>query len=387
MIHEISPDTTNEARGTTATATAAAATTTADRLTHPRPNPEGHPRRAAAEGGNGPTLFGDRDRADYGFDRRAPPTGNDGYGDQSKRARRDSPPRDRYDGDRGYGAYDRDRGYDDRRGPPRSPPQRLQVRSAAPVFRRPRRRRLRRRLRRSRAAAVLLRPRTRTRRGLSPAAQGPRRLTRPRGRARRAIRPRPGRTPDGGPGGGRQDRHRLARQRHQGAPRPNRRARHDLQTPAGRQGERVQAGDDPRVQAIRRPRHRRTSPSRPRLRRRRRRRQGPKAARPQATEAATADAAASTTGTAGTIAAGVTTVTRIAARPPAAAADSTIDEDLSLRGIHPAHPATPPSLSRKTRRARSRTAGSSSAKAARSSSASSKRRACASAAKATNPSS
>lgn len=57
MIHEISPDTTNEARGTTATATAAAATITADRLTHPRPNPEGHPRRAAAEGGNGPTLL------------------------------------------------------------------------------------------------------------------------------------------------------------------------------------------------------------------------------------------------------------------------------------------------------------------------------------------
>ena len=130
MIHEISPDTTNEARGTTATATAAAATITADRLTHPRPNPEGHPRRAAAEGGNGPTLFGDRDRADYGFDRRAPPTGNDGYGDQSKRARRDSPPRDRYDGDRGYGAYDRDRGYDDRRGPPRSPPR--DSRSGAP---------------------------------------------------------------------------------------------------------------------------------------------------------------------------------------------------------------------------------------------------------------
>jgi hypothetical protein len=47
----------------------------------------------------------------------------------------------------------------------------------------------------------------------------------------------------------------------------------------------------------------------------------------------------------------------------------------------------PPSLSRKTRRARSRTAGSSSARVARSSSASSKRRACASAAKATNLSS
>ena len=97
----------------------------------PPPEPRGPPppgsggRRERPDSG-----FGDRDRADYGFDRRAPPTGNDGYGDQSKRARRDSPPRDRHDGDRGYGAYDRDRGYDDRRGPPRSPPR--DSRSGAP---------------------------------------------------------------------------------------------------------------------------------------------------------------------------------------------------------------------------------------------------------------